>query len=219
MRPGLFCIRLHTPLPFCGSASPRHDDATTMSHHVGMVFDIFYIHRIKIMFCKHYFNQFPKILGEIKSVFGSLHVLKQGLSQASNPVVSTDIFCWAHDSNTTNCCWLTEAYAAPRLDWEADITPIICSCAQRAQRNQLLPALKTETDGPSAYLRLGAELHVLHPLTVALELSQRLSLHPVVELHGLLQGLDPLLQVHLIADFTLVLRQTGSTRLILTSFF
>lgn len=59
------------------------------------------------------------------------------------------------------------------------------------------------------YLSLGAELHVLHPLTVALKLGQRLALHPLVELHGLLQRLDPLLQVHLIADLTLVLRRTN----------
>lgn len=57
------------------------------------------------------------------------------------------------------------------------------------------------------YLSLGAKLHVLHPLTVALELSQRLPLHPLVELHGLLQRLDPPLQVHLIADLTLILEQ------------
>lgn len=59
----------------------------------------------------------------------------------------------------------------------------------------------------SVYLSLGAKLHVLHPLPVALELGQRLSLHPLVELHGLLQRLDPPLQVHLVADLTLVLEQ------------
>ena len=57
----------------------------------------------------------------------------------------------------------------------------------------------------SVYLSLSAKLHVLHPLTVALELSQRLSLHPLVELHRLLQRLDPPLQVHLITDLALVL--------------
>lgn len=59
----------------------------------------------------------------------------------------------------------------------------------------------------SAHLSLGAELHVLHPLTIALELSQCLTLHPLMELHGLLQRLDPPLQVHLIADLRLVLEQ------------
>lgn len=59
----------------------------------------------------------------------------------------------------------------------------------------------------STHLSLRAELHVLHPLTIALELCQRLTLHPLMELHGLLQRLDPPLQVHLIADFRLVLGQ------------
>lgn len=67
-----------------------------------------------------------------------------------------------------------------------------------------------------AYLGLRAELHVLHPLTIALELSQRLTLHPLVELHGLLQRLDPPLQVHLIADLRLVLEQKRRLRLGLT---
>lgn len=57
------------------------------------------------------------------------------------------------------------------------------------------------------YLRLGAELHVFHPLAVALELGQRLPLHALVQLHGLLQRLDPPLQVQLVADFTLVLKK------------
>lgn len=57
------------------------------------------------------------------------------------------------------------------------------------------------------YLSLGAELHVLHPLPVALELGQRLPLHPLMELHRLLQRLDAPLQVHLVADLTLVLGQ------------
>lgn len=60
----------------------------------------------------------------------------------------------------------------------------------------------------SIYLSLSAELHVFHPLTVALELGQGLPLHPLVEFHWLLQRLDPLLQVHLIADLALVLWQT-----------
>lgn len=54
-------------------------------------------------------------------------------------------------------------------------------------------------------LRLRAQLHVLHPLTVRLELRQGLALHPLVQLHGLLQGLNPPLQVHLVADLALVL--------------
>lgn len=58
------------------------------------------------------------------------------------------------------------------------------------------------------YLRLSAKLHVLHPLTVALKLCQCLPLHPLMQLHRLLQRLDPPLQVHLIADLTLVLEQT-----------
>lgn len=58
------------------------------------------------------------------------------------------------------------------------------------------------------YLSLSAKLHVLHPLTVALKLCQRLPLHPLMQLHRLLQRLDPPLQVHLIADLTLVLEQT-----------
>lgn len=66
----------------------------------------------------------------------------------------------------------------------------------------------THTTPQPVYLSLGAELHVLHPLTVALELGQRLSLHPLVQLHGLLQRLDPPLQVHLIADLALVLEHT-----------
>lgn len=78
-----------------------------------------------------------------------------------------------------------------------------------------------------AHLSLRAELHVLHPLTIALELSQCLTLHPLVELHGLLQGLDPPLQVHLIADLRLVLQQkrrvqlglNGHSALGLTAFY
>lgn len=59
------------------------------------------------------------------------------------------------------------------------------------------------------HLSLRAQLHVLHPLTVALKLRQCLTLHPLVELHGFLQRLDPLLQVHLIADLRLVLGKDG----------
>lgn len=65
----------------------------------------------------------------------------------------------------------------------------------------------------SAHLGLRAQLHVLHALTIALELSQGLTLHPLVELHGLLQRLDPPLQVHLVADLRLVLERKRRVRL------
>ncbi len=60
-------------------------------------------------------------------------------------------------------------------------------------------------DNALRVLCLCAQLHVLHPLTVRLELRQGLPLHPLVQLHGLLHRLNAPLQVHLVADLALVL--------------